>query len=90
MRDEIIHYLRRAGWVTQSVEAVLPELPRWERRLRSRGVLAIPELGVRDYSPAAARAHNEINLLMKQASGVRDAESEHALRNLTRVRPSKA
>lgn len=89
MRDEIIHYLRRSGWVTQSVEAVLPELPRWERRLRSRGVVAIPQPGVRDYSPAAARAHNEINLLMKQAASVRDADSEHRLRNLTRVRPYK-
>ncbi len=90
MRDEIIDYLRRSGWVTQSVEAVLPEIPRWERHLRSRGVEAIPRLGMRSWSAADARAHNEINLLMRQASRKRDSAFEHYLRNLTSIRLYKA
>jgi len=36
MVEEIVEYLRRSGWVQQSVEAVLPDLPRWERHLRNR------------------------------------------------------
>jgi hypothetical protein len=91
MIDEIVDYLRRSGWVTQSVDAVLADLPRWERRLRSRGVSAIPRLGSRSFwSPAASRAHNEINLLMRQASRDRDASIEHELRNLTGTRPYKS
>ncbi len=89
MRDDIIDYLRRSGWVTQSVEAVLPEIPRWERHLRSRGVETIPRLGARSWSAAEARAHNELNLLMRQASRKRDSAVEHDLRNLTGIRPYK-
>ena len=89
MRDDIINYLRRSGWVTQSVEAVLAQIPRWERHLRSRGVTAIPRLGVRSWSAAEARAHNELNLLMRQASRERDAAFEHYLRNLTGIRRYK-
>jgi hypothetical protein len=90
MIDEIVDYLRRSGWVAQSVDAVLPDLPRWLRRLRSRGVTSIPQLGARSsWSPSASRAHNELNLLMRQASRVRDASLEHQLRNLNRTRPFK-
>jgi hypothetical protein len=87
--EDIVWYLRRSGWVAQSVEGVLPDLPRWEKRLRSRGVTAIPLLGSRSWSPAEARAHNELNLLMRQAAKVRDPSMEHQLRNLTRIRPYK-
>jgi len=89
MQQDILHYLRRSGWVTQSVEAVLPQLPRWERHLRSRGVTAIPRLGVRSWSPAESRAHSELNLLMRQASRQRDPAFEHHLRNLTGIRSYK-
>ncbi len=89
MRDQLIGYLRRSGWVSQSVDAVMPELPRWERHLRKRGIATIPMLGARSWSPAEARAHNEINLLMRQASRKRDPAFEHHLRNLTAIRPYK-
>ncbi len=36
-----------------------------------------------------ARAENELNLLMRQGSRVREAAIEHQLRNLTGVRPPK-
>lgn len=84
MVEAIRDYLRRSGWVAQSVAAVEPDLPRWVKRLRARGVTAIPRLGVLGWSPAASRAHNELNLLMRQASLVRDAELEHRLRKSDR------
>jgi hypothetical protein len=89
MIDDIIEYLWRSGWVRQSVEAVLPDLPRWERRLKTRDITAIPTLGRRSWSFQEARAHNELNLLMRQGSRERDPTIEHQLRNLTRTRPYK-
>lgn len=89
MIDDIVRYLWRSGWVRQSVEAVLPEIPRWARRLQSRGVTAIPRLGSRSWSPTESRAHNELVLLMMQASRDRNASIEHQQRNLTRIRPYK-
>ncbi len=91
MVEEIVKYLRRSGWVSQSVKMVLPDLPRWERYLRSRGVTSIPPLGSRSWSPrTASRAYNELNLLMRQASRDRDSAIEHQLRNLTGIRRYKA
>ncbi|MHB8501297.1 MAG: hypothetical protein ACYDHE_10190 [Candidatus Acidiferrales bacterium] len=89
MGEQIIGYLRRSGWVSQSIDAVMPELSRWERHLRRRGIETIPMLGTRSWPPAEARAHNEINLLMRQASRDRDSAFEHHLRNLTAIRPYK-
>jgi hypothetical protein len=89
MVEDIVEYLRRSGWVQQSVEAVRPDLPRWERHLRSRGVNAIPALPSRSWSAANSRAHNELVLLMMQAKKDRDQAREHEHRNLTRVRPYK-
>jgi hypothetical protein len=89
MVEEIIGYLRRSGWVQQSVDAVLPDLPRWERHLRSRGVDAIPALPSRSWSAANSRAHNELVLLMMQTKKDRDKAREHEHRNLTRIRPYK-
>ncbi len=89
MVEEIARYLRRSGWVQQSVERVMPDLPRWERHLRSRGVTVIPHLPSRSWSPANSRAHNELILLMMQAHRERDGSREHAHRNLTMVRPYK-
>ena len=78
--------LRRSGWVAQSVEAVVPELPRWEKRLRERGFDTVP----RYPGQRPARVENELNLLMRQAARVRDSAIERQLRNLTQVRPPKA
>lgn len=85
---EIVDYLYRSGWVAQSVEAVLQDLPRWERRLRVRGVTRIPALGASTLL-ADAMAENELNLLMLQASRRRNTPVEHNLRNLTRIRRHK-
>lgn len=90
MVEEIVSYLRRSGWVSQSVQAVFPDLPRWERHLRLRGVTAIPSLGSAPWSSSASRAHNELALLMRQASRDRDSAIEHQLRNLTGIRRYKA
>jgi len=89
MQADIVHYLRRSGWVAQSVAAVNDELPRWEIRLRSLGINEIPKLPSRSWSGAESRAHNHLNLLMRQAARERDAALEHNLRNLTAVRPYK-
>ena len=89
MQEEIVRYLWRSGLVVQSVRALLPFLPRWERRLRSRGIAAIPSLPSRTWSHQEARAHNELNLLIRQASIKRDKSIEHQLRNLTRTRRYK-
>jgi hypothetical protein len=84
----IIDYLYRSGWVAQSVEAVLPDLARWERRLRQRGVTRIPTLGA-STSLADVRAENELNLLMLQSARRRNPPMEHSVRNLTAVRRYK-
>jgi hypothetical protein len=89
MQDDIVRYLWRSGWVRQSVERVLPDLPRWERHLRSRGITAIPPLPSRSSASAESRHHNELSLLMRQGSMVRDPTIEHQLRNLTGTRPYK-
>lgn len=88
MIDEIVRYLWRNGWVPQSVERVLPNLPRWERLLRSLGVTEIPRRG-QPWSAGRSWAENHLNLLMRQASVERDPAIEHKLRNLTQIRPYK-
>ena len=90
MVEQIVRYLRRSGWVQQSVEKVLPDLPRWERHLRSRGITVIPHLPSRSWSAATSRAHNELILLMMQAHRERDGSREHDHRNLTGIRPFKS
>lgn len=90
MQLAIVEYLQRSGCVPQSIERIRPELPRWERRLRARGVSEIPLLESRAWtSPVSARAHNELALLIRQASLARESAVEHQLRNLTGVRPYK-
>ncbi len=83
--DAIIEYMRRSGLVAQSVEAAIELLPRWEKRLRERGIEVVP----RYPGQGPARAENELNLLIRQGAMVRDPAIEHQLRNLTRVRPHK-
>ncbi len=90
MIEDLVRYLIRSGWVYQSVETVRPELPRWVRRLRERGVTSVPNLADRDqwHRWEYTRACNEVNLLLSQAAG--DQATAHLLRNLTGVRPFKA
>lgn len=90
MLDDIVRYLWRCGLVAQSVQRLLPELPRWERYLRSMGVDAIPALPSRSWSARESHSHNLLTLLIDQSSLVRDASAEHHLRNLTGVRAYKA
>jgi hypothetical protein len=92
MVEEIIQFLIRSGYVWQSVEALKPTLPRWERHLREKGITSIPPLGSpASLSPGKARAHNELILLMSQSKPkeYRDPAFEHGQRNLTRIRPYK-
>jgi hypothetical protein len=83
--EAIKAWLLRSGWVAQSVDAVMEELPRWVQYLRSKGVTQIPD------SPltGSAEANNWLSLLARQSSDVRDSAIEHELRNLTGIRPYK-
>lgn len=85
MSDDIEAYAWRSGLVRQSVEALRPLLPRAERWLRSMGVQAVPSRP----GQGPARAENLVNLFIRQAAAVRDSQGEHALRNLTGIRPFK-
>ena len=85
MQDAIVEYMRRSAWVAQSIDAVLPELPRGGKRLRERGLDSVP----RYPGQGPARAENELNLLMRQAARERDTTIEHQLRDMTQVRPPK-
>ena len=86
---QIIERLRRSGWVQESVQKVIAELPHWERRLRSSGVIVTPRVPSRDWSPVNSRAHNEVVMPMRQANVDRNGSREHEHRNLTGVRPYK-
>jgi hypothetical protein len=88
MQDDIVAYVWRQGLVRQSVEHLLPEMPRWEQFLRGHGVTEIPRRG-RPWSPARSFAENLLNLLIRQSAIDRDPALEHQLRNLTGVRPYK-
>ena len=90
VREDIRHYLRLSAWVRQSVDAVDSDLERWIGRLRARDVTAIPHLPIGAHcSPSETYAHNELNLLMLQASSFPNRLA-HSMRNLTGVRPHKA
>jgi hypothetical protein len=76
----------------QAVEALLPKVPGCERFLRSQGVDAIPD-GVRPGVIGNARIDNLLNQWFKEHRPIdlrrQDAESEHQIRDLTRIRPPK-
>ncbi len=88
MQEDIVAYVWRQGLVRQSVERMLPEIPRWEQFLRVHGVTEIPRRG-HPWSPTRSRAENLLNLLIRQSAIERDSTLEHGLRNLTGVRPYK-
>ena len=89
MVEEIVRFLSRSGWSQQEVALVRPDLPRWERHLRSRGITVIP--GAQAYwSEAEDRAHDELFLLMMQAGNGTDQWIEHRQRDITGVRPREA
>src|SRR6202035_1404700 len=76
LEDDILWYLRRyAGWVPQSVERVLPDIPRWAARLRALGIQRL-------IYPAGARTTNHLEHILHMARIERYKEAEHALRNL--------
>jgi hypothetical protein len=83
--EAIESYLVHSGLAPPSVDELRPELPRWVRHLRERGVTEIPD------SPLTADAHasNLLSLLIRQGSQLRHSSIEHDLRNLTRTRPWK-
>jgi len=87
--DDLVGYLWRCGLVAQSVQRLLPDLPRWERFLRGQGVAAIPPLPSLSWTARESKAHNLLALLIDQSSLVPDAAKQHHLRNLTGVRPYK-
>jgi hypothetical protein len=70
-----------------SMPALRPLFPRWRSFLLSKGIPAIPS--PRSTAPADARAVNLMSLLVKQAMLERNSAGEHALRDLTLVRPYK-
>ncbi len=89
MREQMISYMRFSGLAAQSVEALLPHLERWERRLRKLGFSSVPS---RPWLPASfeeMQAGNHLALLIRQAASLRSSGIEHELRNLTGVRPYK-
>jgi len=88
MIDDLVRFLVWSGCVSQSIERLRPELPRWERWLRQRGHTAVPDLRyARWWRWDEVRAGNDVNLLINQAAG--NQPMAHQLRNLTRVRPFK-
>jgi hypothetical protein len=84
--DDIRRWLRRSGFVAQSLAAVEKDLPRWELFLRERGVTRIPPMPSRD--PRDARATDLLCLLVEQAKASPDANKAHVYRNLSGVRPT--
>ena len=78
--------------VAQSVNALLPQVPGCERFLRSHGVDEIPP-GLTRGVIGNARIDNLLNQWFKEhrprEMRREDAESEHQIRDLTRVRPPK-
>jgi len=87
-QDDLVRYLRQSGLVPQSVDAILPDLARWERRLRKRGYTAVPDLRLmRNWSLEEVRCGNEIALFLNQAA--KNQPTAHVLRNLVGVRQHK-
>ena len=78
--------------IWQSVLSLRAQLPRCERFLRTRGVDSIPT-PVRPGVIGVAKIDNLLNqwLMEQRPKELRrhDAQSEHDLRDLTRVRPPK-
>ncbi len=88
VENDIEQWLYRSGLTEMSVATLRPVLPRWAAFLRRNGVTRIPPMPSPD--PADGYATNLLCLQVKQAMKERDRRQEHALRNLTRIRPFKA
>jgi hypothetical protein len=89
-KDRIELFLVNSGFAAQSLDAVRPDLPRWLRYLRERGVTYIPT------SPWTSGPHalaaNLISQLALQASPRKDSiarATRHHLRDLTGTPPCK-
>jgi hypothetical protein len=70
MLQRLEQYLRMSGFTEPSLVQLRPDLPRWVRHLRARGVTSIPSVYSR--RPEDAQASNEIILLIKQSMPERD------------------
>jgi len=85
--DDIRRWLLHSGMGASSVAALERDLPRWERRLRAKGITVVTPPTVR--GPADRSADNWLSLWAMQRKPVRDSAQEHAHRNLTGTRPYK-
>lgn len=88
MLEDLRRWLLLSGLTARSLDLLEPDLPRWERRLRSMGVSEV-------LPPTASRGRLDdrvsslLCLWTKQAMADenRDHAAEHELRNLTGTRP---
>jgi hypothetical protein len=81
-------YLLSSGFSAQSMERVWPHFPGMRRQMHQRGFARVPR-PLSSSGPDDDQATTLFMLFVKQAMdpGVRDASSEHHLRNVTGVRP---
>lgn len=89
MRDDIVSFMRNSALVAQSIEGLLPDLPRWEQRLLSIGITAVPRHPLLAKTPMEVAASNWLVLFIKQSMKDRDKSVEHEYRNFAGVRPYK-
>jgi hypothetical protein len=85
--DEIRRWILHSGVGASSPALLEPDLPRWERRLRAKGITIVTPPTFR--GPHDRRADDWLSLWVMQRMAVRDAAREHALRNHTGTRQYK-
>lgn len=85
----MVRFMLQSAWTWLSIQRVWDDLPRWERRLRGRGVTIVAPLGQAVWSHERSKGHNEMVLLMMQSRMERDSAAEHHQRNLTAARAYK-
>lgn len=85
-RHPIEWFLLRSGFAPQSIAALRPDFPRWERRMRAEGFSHIPDT---PWARNDDRAASFLCMLIAQASPGQTSTHKHELRNLTGIRPYK-
>jgi hypothetical protein len=94
MLEDGIRYLHLTGLVSQSIETLLPKLPRWLKHLEDRGYDSAPNLCWQaEWSFKETLASNDLSRLLAEDRG--DEKTGHYLRNLTTltgnpIRPFKS
>jgi hypothetical protein len=90
MFHDLVRFLRLSGLVQQSLDALAPDIPRWERRLRGLGYRTVPDLCRSSrWTTEEIAAGNLINLMLLEAVPVatrRQIALAHELRDFTRTR----